>query len=390
MEIVSRMYDERIKAQNILIEMTAEEYLSLASQILDNNEFQRKRVRSSNTVYSLLKEDFLKGCVLPPIVLGLNSALTIEKKDERKVSEILQENIDNVVILDGLQRTYSLIDLSSDLKEKAEAKDELLKFQKRTLRVEMYLSINRIGVLYRMLTLNTGQTPMSIRQQVEMLYLDYIKHPFDGIQFIREIDEDSPSKLGEYTFKSVVDGFNSYIERNELPIDRGDVLENIKGLEKLSVEGNTERLFEEFITTYDKFVKKYNALLGDFEITSESLNIKGQPFGKNVLKIFSKSQVLTGFGAAMGKLKDIDSNNTFISASNLIESMNSSTNLISTTEELLKKLEKIRLNSKKIGNAQRLFFVYYFRELLNPESDSYGDLTKATEEAYRKYETQVM
>jgi len=390
MKIVSRMYDERIKAQNVLIEMTANEYLELASQILDNNEFQRKRVRSSNTVYSLLKDDFLKGCVLPPVVLGLNSSLTIEERDEKNVSEILRKNINNVVILDGLQRTYSLIDLSTELKAREESAEALATFQKRILRVEMYLSINRIGVLYRMLTLNTGQTPMSIRQQVEMLYLDYIKHPFEGIQFIRAVDDDSPTQLGEYTFKSVVDGFNSYIERNELPIDRGDVLENIKGLEKLSVEGNTEQLFEEFITTYDRFVKKYDELLGENEFSSESLEISGQPFGKNVLKIFSKSQVLTGFGAAMGKLKDIDGNNTFLSAQKLVDELGSSASVVSATEDLLRKLEKIRLRSKKIGNAQRLFFVYYFRELLNPESDSYGDLAKATEEAYRKYETQVM
>lgn len=386
MRIVSRMFDGRIRAQNILLEMPAHEYLQIASQILDNNEYQRKRVRSSNTIYSLLKEDFMKGCVLPPVVLGLNSDTYIDEHGEEKIDHILSENIDNIVILDGLQRTYSLLDLQDELQGKA----ELAEFSKRILRVEMYLSINRIGVLYRMLTLNTGQTPMSIRQQVEMLYLDYIKRPFDGIQFIREVDEDSPSKLGEYTFKSVVDGFNSYIERNELPIDRGDVLENIKGLEKLSVEGDTEYLFEEFITTFDKFLKKYDELLGQIEFSTDELGISGQPFGKNVLRIFAKSQVLTGFGAAMGKLKDINGKNTFLSAQEAIKIFQCSASATTTTEDLLKKLEKIRLHSKKIGNAQRLFFVYYFRELLNPESDSYCDLSKATEEAYRKYETQVM
>ncbi len=386
MRIVSIMFDGRIKAQNILLEMSAHEYLQIASQILDNNEYQRKRVRSSNTIYSLLKEDFMKGCVLPPVVLGLNSDTQIDANGEDKIDHILKDNIDNIVILDGLQRTYSLLDLQHEL----QGRIELAVFSEKILRVEMYLSINRIGVLYRMLTLNTGQTPMSIRQQVEMLYLDYIKRPFNGIQFIREVDEDSPNKLGEYTFKSVVDGFNSYIERNELPIDRGDVLENIKGLEKLSVEGNAERLFEEFIATFDKFLKKYDELLGQMEFAADDLGIIGQPFGKNVLKIFAKSQVLTGFGAAMGKLKDIDGKNTFLSAQEGIKKFLFSTTPTETTEDLLKKLEKIRQHSKKIGNAQRLFFVYYFRELLNPESDSYCDLSKATEEAYRKYETQVM
>lgn len=385
MRIVSRLFDGRINAQNYLIEMNAREYLSVAKNILDSNEFQRKRVKSANSVYSLLKKDFLRGCVLPPIVLGLNSRLDVDPTVD--IGQIIDSNIDDVVILDGLQRTYSLIELEQELGDNAE---ELEKFYLLPLRVEMYVSINRLGVLYRMLTLNTGQSPMSIRQQIEMLYLDYVKKPLDGIVLLREIDDDAPSAVGEYTFKSVADGFNSYIERNELPIDRGDILENIRGLEKLSTEESEANLFGGFIETYDLFVKKYSSLLGDRQFTSESLGISGQPFGKNAFKIFSKSQPMTGYGAAMGKLKDISSQNNFDTVRTIIDGLFSSREIGESTEMLLLKLEKIRLHSKKIGNSQRLFFVYYFRELLNPESDSYRDLAKAVEEGYRKYETQVM
>ena len=382
---MSRLFDGRINAQNYLLEMNAREYLSVAKNILDSNEFQRKRVKSANSVYSLLKKDFLRGCVLPPIVLGLNSKLDVDPGVE--ISQVIDSNIDDIVILDGLQRTYSLIELEQELSDNAA---DLEKFYLLPLRVEMYVSINRLGVLYRMLTLNTGQSPMSIRQQIEMLYLDYVKKPLDGIVLLREVDDDAPSAVGEYTFKSVADGFNSYIERNELPIDRGDILENIRGLEKLSTEESEANLFGGFIETYDLFVKKYSSLLGDRQFTSETLSISGQPFGKNVFKIFSKSQPMTGYGAAMGKLKDISSQNNFDTVRTIIEGLFSSREIGESTEMLLLKLEKIRLHSKKIGNSQRLFFVYYFRELLNPESDSYRDLTKAVEEGYRKYETQVM
>lgn len=385
MRIVSRLFDGRINAQNYLLEMNAREYLTVAKDILDSNEFQRKRVKSANSVYSLLKKDFLRGCVLPPIVLGLNSKLDVDPSDE--IGQVIESNIDDIVILDGLQRTYSLIELEQELSESSE---ELEHFYLLPLRVEMYVSINRLGVLYRMLTLNTGQSPMSIRQQIEMLYLDYVKKPFDGIVLLREVDDDAPSAVGEYTFKSVADGFNSYIERNELPIDRGDILENIRGLEKLSTEESDANLFGGFIETYDLFVKKYSSLLGDRQFTAEGLGISGQPFGKNIFKIFSKSQPMTGYGAAMGKLKDISSNNNFDTVRTVIDGLFSSREIGESTEMLLLKLEKIRLHSKKIGNSQRLFFVYYFRELLNPESESYRDLAKAVEEGYRKYETQVM
>jgi hypothetical protein len=38
-----------------------------------------------------------------------------------------------------------------------------------------------------MLTLNTGQTPMSLRQQIEMLYFDYLDNAgLPNVKFVRE------------------------------------------------------------------------------------------------------------------------------------------------------------------------------------------------------------
>ena len=62
---------------------------------------------------------------------------------------------------------------------------------------------------------------------------------------------------------------------------------------------------------------------------------------------------------------------------------------ISWFVELLKKLDVIKASSKKIGNAQRMFFHYFFRELLNRESDSYMNLIAAVENGYQKYYSQV-
>ena len=61
MKIISRIKDERISAINILIEISIRKYLDLIEEEIDKNEFQRKRVRSSKTVYALLKEDLKKG-----------------------------------------------------------------------------------------------------------------------------------------------------------------------------------------------------------------------------------------------------------------------------------------------------------------------------------------
>ena len=123
----------------------------------------------------------------------------------------------------------------------------------------------------------------------------------------------------------------------------------------------------------------------NYIITDDDLReyeISDSPFGKKASKIFSTSQALTGFGAAIGKMKDL----------RIITSINNVSNMVIDLKmmELLKKLDLIKSFSKKIGNAQRMFFQYFFRELLNSESDSYLNLEEAVQNGYKKYYSQVI
>lgn len=60
MKIMSRIYDHRINSVNLYVETTFGEYLSFADKIIKNNELQRKRVKTSKSVYALLKDDLKK------------------------------------------------------------------------------------------------------------------------------------------------------------------------------------------------------------------------------------------------------------------------------------------------------------------------------------------
>jgi hypothetical protein len=388
MKLMSTLVDGRINATNLLVEVSAREYLTIAKQILANNEFQRRRVKSSPTLYSLLKEDLLRGCVLPPIVLAFGGDGSTQITPGSEVN-FIETHGQELLILDGLQRTSSMLELEADLQAKNDT-NSLAKLYAHTLRLEIYVGINRLGVLYRMLTLNTGQTPMSLRQQVEILYLDYIKVPIGNIRLIREVEESAIDELGKYSFKAVIDGFNSYLERNELPIDRYDLLESVKSLEKLSKENEQANLFKDFIETYHLFVAKFNELSKGSIYTSEELQISGQPFGIDARRIFSKEQAMAGFGAAIAKLRDFEKVTSFEAVKESITNLTTSTPAAEALASLLRRLEVIRLSSKKIGNSQRLYFHFYFRELFNPESDAYRDLSAAVEAAYRKYESQML
>lgn len=388
MKLRSLLEDERINAKNILVEMSIGEYQELIKNILNKNEFQRKRVKSSKTVYALLKEDLQKKCIIPPIVLALTSKLDFDENDSEEFTNKINLKKDDLVILDGLQRTHTILDLISELRDK---KDEtaMSRLLDQPIRVEIYNGLNRLGILYRMLTLNTGQTPMSLRQQIEILYLDYANNELDGVKLIKEKDDAVARKPNEYNFKDIVEGFNSYLTRDELPLDRTDLLENISSMEKLSKENNKSEIFEDYVHALHSTIEKFNSILGD-ESLSEEFNDKiTNPFGKNVLKIFKRAQVYSGFGAALGKMVDFKIINDIKEVPGLIEKLDIDTK-VEFIDQINLALDEVSKASRKIGNAQRTYFVFFFRELFNGQSDSFLNPEIAVDAAKQKYISQYV
>ena len=393
MLIMSKIFDQRINSWNLYVESTFGEYLKFAKKIINNNELQRKRVKTSKTIYSLLKNDLQKGCIMPPLVLALvkTDIIDVENPDQEKLLQYINENSRNVLLLDGLQRTYTLIDADAEMEKKSE--EEYQNFLKNKLRLEIYVEINKFGILYRMLTLNTGQTPMSARHQLEMLYSDMLNTEFDGVKLVTDKDGKADPDENEFILKNAIEGFNSYMNRNELPIDRQDILENVKMLENMSEEDVSEDLFKEFLETYMKLFGILRKITNNHVVDNDELieyGISELPFGKKVSKIFSTSQSLTGFGAAVGKMKDLGIINAMTDISEMVDKLEKENEGYIWMMELLSKLDRIKASSKKIGNAQRMFFQYFYRELLNKESDSYLNLDAAVQNGYNKYYSQVI
>jgi len=392
MKVASHLKDHRIDATNTLIEMEIGEYELLIKGVLDKNIFQRKRVRSSKTVYSLLKQDLMRQCVIPPVVLALTTS--IRDYDDRVAGDgdrflgDVRGAAESLVILDGLQRTYTILDLLTELSNKND-EESLKAVRSSKIRVELYVGLNRLGILYRMLTLNTGQTPMSLRQQIEILYLDYIESGVDGVELLRESEGKVANRIDQYNFKDVVEGFNAYLDRDELPIEKADILENINSLEKLSKENQSTELFEKYLEALHKFVTRVDGLCVGAELSQEYLEKNSSPFGKKALQIIKRPQAMSGLGAAIGKLIDYEAVKNVDEIIHIIDALQ-----VSDPEEFLEEinnsLDWIKGNASKIGNAQRTFFSFYFRDLFNKDSDSYADLVGASKSALRKYQSQNM
>ncbi len=161
-------------------------------------------------------------------------------------------------------------------------------------------------------------------------------------------------------------------------------------LENLSHENTEMDVFKDFICSYVWFMEQLERFVNPDELDFEESGFSRDPFGENIVKVFNTSQALTGFGAAIGRLKDfgkLESLEKFYLLPDRMESGSVEQN--DWFIELLLGLDKVNKESKKIGNGQRMLFQYFFRELFNPESDSYLNLYLSAKNSYQKYRSQV-
>ncbi|KPY55182.1 hypothetical protein ALO94_201039 [Pseudomonas syringae pv. spinaceae] len=55
---------------------------------------------------------------------------------------------------------------------------------------------------------------MSLRQQIEILYLDYLGTSIQGVELVREADGKAANKHNQYNFKDAIVGLNAYLDRD--------------------------------------------------------------------------------------------------------------------------------------------------------------------------------
>ncbi|MCO5385372.1 MAG: hypothetical protein NHB14_05860 [Desulfosporosinus sp.] len=400
----SILFDKRINAWNVLLHMKMNEYIEIANFILNNNPFQRKKIRNSNKVYSLLKKDLISGCVIPPIVLALINDKQVELHSEDDVEKYFLSMTDvefrKFIILDGLQRTNIILSIYEDMNQPNlfPRLEDNKAFYENDIRIEIYIGVSRIGILYRMLTLNTGQTHMSLRHQIEIMYSDYLElNNIPDIDIIKEGEDAIDNGFGKYIFRDLVDGLNSYMTRNEFPLKRNDVLEKMEGLEELSKEGLNKDLFSKFIISYDHFIRRLDHLMNDFEFDNEEIEDKFVEMSEkfnieeiekhyfNINMYFNKSVSMTGFGAAVGKLIDTEAITEYDEIDSIIDSIRLKDYISILNLHFI--LLNIKNEAKNIGTEHRRYYYCLFRELFNKNSDSYQDFDKAISSAFKIYNT---
>lgn len=386
-EILSFIPDYRIRASNVLVQIKIKDYLKLAGKIIDENEFQRRKVISSR-LKTTLKEDLKLKCTIPPIVLGVADTKVPEDfnfenfSDRQQVQNFFEE--ESLIILDGLQRTYVFLEL--------QAEDGNGDWLENNIRCEVFVGMEKLGILYRMLTLNTGQTTMSTRHLLEILYFDYLSIKIEGISLLLDKDDNQindPAK--EFKFKDIIEGYNSFIDGREVPIERADILQNIETIKSLERTSDEKEGFKAFLLLYNSLLVQLKHqskfAFNEDDVKDTEFELGAAPFGRDIVKIFSRSQAMTGLGAALNHIKRFRGRTiTEINEQDvkeICEVQDYSLNILLSTFDF------IRNKSKKVGNDQRFFFKSFFVALLDPEKESYRHFAYSVDRAKISVEEKI-
>ncbi len=297
-EVMGIDYDNRIDNYMVSARSDYEWYLSKTHGSEENLEIQRDIIKGSKP-YKNLRADLRLGCILPTIVLAVNEIDTsaAQKYDpgdgfmrasqadlrslEFAISQAVPAQID---IVDGLQRTNALRQTLDSLDEA-----ERPTFLARSLRLEIWINIAFFPLAYRMLLLNAGQRPMSMKHQIDILSSGLAKDLQDlpGIEIMKLKDHKRRVHPGQFHLATLAQAFQAWMQRSP-NVDRTNlVVETMvvdEALDSLGIDltadgGNQRDGFRQFV---DWMLQLDRAL------------------GEEKNRFFANETVVLGFAAAIG------------------------------------------------------------------------------------------
>jgi hypothetical protein len=168
------------------------------------NRFGEQRKIQSKNFYARLRSDILQGCVIPPITLAFDNKDNSENLNINNICEFIRDNIADGYILDGMQRLNTLLDASNDdnFNENMIVPVNVIIAQKYDL------------LLYRMITLNNGQKPMTARHQIEMLTRGLINKSNLEIIIMTEKETEGGNPRGAFRQSDISEAYIAYMSNS--------------------------------------------------------------------------------------------------------------------------------------------------------------------------------
>lgn len=295
-EVLNVLHDAKSCCLSIITNIDLETYLNIIDKAYENDgalEGQRKAQTSKSAVRirHQMMMDFSEGGVLPPVVIGvvepkLNESIKVVDKDA--LVTFLQEMKGEICIIDGMQRTTAM-------KEAVEGQVEGA-LSSRQIRIEVWVAKSITKLIYRMLVLNTGQLPWSLRRQLEVVMLPIRKELASGISglVIMEANDSSRrTRPGEFQADKILESFLIFGARSEKADTRDFISEEFLKLDFIESASKSE-LLADYISLFQVIVNFDNVLFRLKPVASDRRFDKG-------LDIFSSQPLLAGLVCAFAQ-----------------------------------------------------------------------------------------
>lgn len=241
-EALSIDRDDRLQSYCVTTKCTYRDFLWLTAGAESNLEIQRSIIKGTKA-YATLRSDLKRGCVLPPIVLAVTVKLaedpqvTLTNRNLNQLSTDLSCVVsESVYVIDGLQRTNAIRQTAEELEPVAREA-----FLERSLRVEMWLNIPFSAIAYRMLLLNAGQRPMSVKHQVEVLSSKLVGDlaGVPQLDIFRISDTRRRTQPGQFALAKVAQAFQAWLQGQPNLDLRNTVMEELLAESAIDVLGQT-------------------------------------------------------------------------------------------------------------------------------------------------------
>ena len=227
--------------------------------------------------YTRLGNDIINGCIMPPLTLAFidNSINIDDLPNNIFFKKYIKDNIQNGFVLDGIQRLNTLLRVSKQCNF-----NPLL-----PIFFNILICPSQDKLLYRMITLNNGQKPMTARHQIEVLLENIYNFDNDNISIISEKDAVGSLARGSFKKSSFINAYSAFLS-GTTNIDNKKIIES-KLDELLAIKiiengaNNTKVEYTDVINLIAKYsqrdnVKKWfqneNNLIG-FSVAMRNLHI---------------------------------------------------------------------------------------------------------------------
>ena len=245
LQILGLTTDLRTQTPVVYAQTPITEYLNIIGE--DFDEFALQRRREKHKAYDRMRQDITNGALLPAITLAVKPdrvpplLAAFHSKDFASLQSALSKQ-GQTHILDGLQRTYIISDL---VRDNCEFKPG------QTLLLEIWLEKEVKHLSYRMIILNAGQKPMSMRHQIEILFATIrtdIEARIPGIELYTARDETRRRKAKKYALDRIAVAYQCFLSASSETDRKNIVAQNLIDEEILdSTEDELSIRFDQFL-----------------------------------------------------------------------------------------------------------------------------------------------